>query len=116
MFKLFAILSLSFIVVKRQQTFLTQSNQHIHNINQEFYGETNNFGNMLFTSDLKKHYTYTFKDMLLVPDKRDFIMANLKEVKARETKNHWTLTKIVKLTISTKTKIGKSRLFCLFGI
>ena len=90
MFKLFAILSLSFIVtykvVKLQQTFLTRSNQHTHNINQEFYGETNNFCNMLLTYNQRKHYTYTFKDMMVVPDKINFIMVKLKEVKARETK------------------------------
>ena len=82
MFKLFAILLLvsivTYNVVKLQQTFLTRSNQHIHNINHKFYGKTNHFGNISFTYNQEKHYTNTSKYMLLVPEKRSFIMKMIK--------------------------------------
>ena len=49
----------------------------------------------------------TFKDMLLQPEKSDFIICMIKEVEEHEAISHWTLTKKGEVNNKHKNKYGK---------
>ena len=53
-------------------------------------------------------------DMLLQPDKSDFILAIIKEVESYEARNHWTIMKTSKVKNKHKMKIGRSRLLSIY--
>ena len=48
---------------------------------------------MVFAENQEQNEYYTFKDMLLQPEKSDLILSMIKEVKAHEAISHWTLMK-----------------------
>ena len=48
---------------------------------------------MEFSANQEKNESYTFKDMLLQPDKSDLIPSTIKEVESHEARSHWTLMK-----------------------
>ena len=91
---------------KNPHIFITIANQHIQEMNGQFYETLNNVGPMVFASNQEQNESYTFKDMILQPYKPYFILAIIKEVEAHEARNHWTLMKIVDYTI-IKNKDGK---------
>ena len=68
--------------------FINRANQHIQEINKHFNGTLNNFGTTIFEENQEKNESYTFKDMLLQPDKSNFILAIVKEVEAHEAINY----------------------------
>ena len=84
---LFAKLSLALIgaceVAKNPHTFITRENQHIREINRNFYGNLNHFGPMVFAEKQEKWIIH-FKDMF-----------------------HWTLMIKSEVKNSHKNKDGK---------
>ena len=62
---------------------------------------------MVFAENQEQNQSYTFKDMLLQPDKSDFIIAIVKEVEVHEVINHWKLMKKSKVNNKHKNKDGK---------
>ena len=59
--------------------------QHIQEINSQLYGTTNHLRYMVFMAN-QEQKTYTFKDIILQPDKSCLILAMMKEVQAHNTK------------------------------
>ena len=78
---------------KNPQIFLTIAIKQIQEINRHFDLTLNHFGPMVFAENKEQNESYTFKDMLLQPEKSDLIIAMIKEVKAHEAISHWTLMK-----------------------
>ena len=62
--------------------FPTKKNQHIQEINRHFYGTLYYFVSMVFTENQEQNESYTFKGMLLQPDRSYFILDIIKEVEA----------------------------------
>ena len=56
---------------------------------------------------IKKHESYTFKDMLLQPDKSYFIISTIKEVEYHKAISNWTLMKNSEVNNKHKNKYGK---------
>ena len=48
---------------------------------------------MVFTENKEQNESYTCNDMLLQPDKSDFILAIIKDVEEHESRSHCTLMK-----------------------
>ena len=46
-----------------------------------------------YLQKIKKNESYTFKEMLLQPDKSYFIISMIKEVEEQEAISHWTIMK-----------------------
>ena len=44
---------------------------------------------MVFVENQEQNQAYTFKDMLLQPDKSDSILSTIKEVEAHEARSNW---------------------------
>ena len=62
---------------------------------------------MVSSENQEQNESYTFKDMLLKPDKSDFIIEMIKEVEEHEAINHWTLIKNIEFNNKHKNKYGK---------
>ena len=65
-------------VAKNPQIILIRANQYIHEINRHFDETLNSYGQIVFASNQLITESYTLKDMLLQPDKSDFIMSMIK--------------------------------------
>ena len=61
---------------------------------------------MVFAANQEQNYSYTFKNMLLQPDKSCFILYMIKEVEPHEEIRHWTLMKNSKVKNKHKNKYG----------
>ena len=61
---------------------------------------------MVLAANSEQNAFYTFKEMLLQPDKSDLILSKIKEVEAHkarsEARRHWTLMKRVNPKRTTK--------------
>ena len=68
--------------------FLTREKQHIQESSRNFNGTLNHYGPMEFSANQEKNESYTFKDMLLQPDKSDLIPSTIKEVESHEARSH----------------------------
>ena len=73
--------------------FLTWANQYTQEINRKLDGILNHFGPMVFAENKEQNESYTFTDMLLQPDKWDFILVMIKDIESHEARSHWTLMK-----------------------
>ena len=62
---------------------------------------------MVFVYIQKQNKSYTFKDMLLQPDKSDFILAMIEEFETHSSRSHWTLMKKSEVNNEHKIKYGK---------
>ena len=62
---------------------------------------------MVFAGNKEQNESYTFKDMLLKPDRSYFILAIIKEVDAHEARIHWKLIKNNEVNNKHKNKDGK---------
>ena len=61
----------------------------------------------LFLHEINKNESYTFKDILLEPDKSDFVISTIKEVEEQKAINHWTLMKNSEVNNKHKNEDGK---------
>ena len=71
---------------------------------------------MVLAENQKRNESYTFKDILLQPEKSYFILSIINEVEEHEAISHWILMKKMKSIISTTIKMVSSRLFYLSDI
>ena len=69
--------------------FITRANQRTVEINRKSDGTLNNPGLMVFEENQEKNESYTFKDMLLQPDKPYLITSMINYVESHETRSHW---------------------------
>ena len=69
-------------VAKNPHIFLTRENQQTQDINRHFDGNLNHFGPMVFVETHEQNESYTFTDILLQPEKSDFIIVMIKEVES----------------------------------
>ena len=58
---------------KNPHIFLIRGNQRIQEINRYYDGTLNDFFLVVFLSNQEQNESYNFKDMLLQPDKSDFM-------------------------------------------
>ena len=52
---------------------------------------------MIFIENQEKNESYTFKDILLQPDKSNFIISMMKEVEEHKAIINWTLMKNIEV-------------------
>ena len=62
---------------------------------------------MVFAENQEQNESYTFKGMLLQPDRSYFILDIIKEVEAQESRSHWTYMKNIEVNNKHKNKYGK---------
>ena len=48
---------------------------------------------MAFAANQQQNENYTYKDMLQLPDRKEFVTAMLEEIAVHEGRNHWSLIK-----------------------
>eukprot|EP00957_Ditylum_brightwellii_P034600 2623672-Ditylum_brightwellii.AAC.1 len=51
------------------------------------------FSPMTFAANQQQNETYTYKDMLRQPDRKEFVTTMLGEIAVHEGSNHWSLVK-----------------------
>ena len=71
---------------------------------------------MVFTANKEQIESYTFKDMLLQPNKSYFLLAMIKYIEAQKSRSFWTLMKNSEVNNKHKTKMGNSKIFYPFGL
>ena len=105
---LFARLSLAGVGLcdmdKNPHIFITRENQHIQIINGHFDIALNHFGPLVFAENQEQNESYTFRKILLQPDKSYFILSIIKEVESHGSINHGTLTKNSEVNNKRKNK------------
>ena len=94
-------------VGKNPHIFLNRANQQIQKINRHFYGTLNYYYPMAFAANQEQNSSYIFKDMLLQPEKSDFILAVIKKVESHKSRSHWTFINNSEVNNNHKGKDSK---------
>ena len=64
---------------------------HYGNVKQLFDTTINECHNVIFNAEVTNNNFYTLKEMLKLPDVKEFVIAMQKEIEEHQSRNHWEL-------------------------
>ena len=64
---------------------------HYGNIKQLFDSTINECHNLIFNAAASNNYVYTLKDILKLPDIKEFVIAMQKEIEEHQRRDHWEI-------------------------